>query len=316
LINGVIYQVSISGFADCNENIGFGPGTKTPVGLPQSPDSADLIINEVLFNPRPLGVRFIELYNRSTKALNLKNWRFARWQSQTLTDFTSLCPENHMIYPGEYRVFTPSVEKLISQYPASANIPMIEVDDLPALGNMQGSIVLVEPSGSIVDQLQYHDNMHHPLLTNSDGVSLERAFPDNPTGDPNNWYSAAESSGYATPGKQNSQSFQPPMSSHFTIEPKIISPFSSGYPSYARISFQLDQPGNTGSIIIFNTRGRVIRTLVNNSILPVNGSFQWDGTDQAARRVPMGYYIVLFRVTGSNGRTRQSLQTVAVAPNY
>jgi hypothetical protein len=316
LVEGVIYQIITTGFTDCNENTGFNSGPKTSIGLPQSPDSADLVINEILFNPRPLGVRFVELYNRSSKALNLKNWRFARWQSQTLVDFTPLTFENLMIYPGEYQVFTQSVEKLRNQYPACTNISMVEVADLPALGNKKGSIVLVEPAGRIVDELQYHESMHHPLLTDPNGVSLERAAPNEPTNDPSNWHSAAEGSGYATPGKQNSQSFQAPVASGFTINPKIISPLSGRYPSYARISFHLGQPGNTGSVIIFNTQGHVIKTLVNNSILPVSGSFQWDGTDDNARRVPMGYYLVLFKVAERNGRAKQSLQTVVVAPNY
>ncbi len=316
LIEGIIYQVTTTGFADCNENVSLDPGPKAPVGLPQSPDSADLVINEILFNPRPLGVRFVELYNPSSKALNLKNWRFARWQSRTLTDFTSLSLENLMIYPGEYQAFTKSIGKLRSQYPACVNTAMVQVSDLPTLGDRQGSIVLVEPMGSIVDELQYNESMHHPLLTDLNGISLERASPYEPTNQPNNWYSADENSGYATPGKQNSQGIQTPVVLGITVAPKLISPLSGIYPAYTRISFHLDKPGNTGSIKIFNSRGHVVKNLVNNTVLPVTGSFQWDGTDDSTMRVPMGYYIVLFQVVEQHGQVWQSLQTVAVAPKY
>jgi hypothetical protein len=316
LVEGVIYQVTITGFADCNENIGLNPGSKTPVALAQLSDSADLVINEILFNPRPLGVGFVELYNRSTKALNLKNWRFARWQSGILADFNLLTDDNHMIYPGEYRVFTESVEKLRNQYPAYSPVSMVEVRDLPALGDKQGSIILVEPLGSIVDGFQYHESMHHPLLTDRNGVSLERASPNQPTNEPNNWYSAAEASGYATPGKRNSQRFHTQMVSGLTIAPKLISPLSGRYPAYTRISFQLDKPGNTGSIIIFDSQGHVVKTLLNNAVLPVTGSYQWDGTDDKTRRVPMGYYLVLFKVSQRQGQAWQALQTVVVAPEF
>ncbi len=316
LVEGVIYQLTATGFADCNENVGFNPGPKTPVGLPQSPERADLVINEILFNPRPLGVRFVELYNPSLKALNLKNWRFARWQSNILTDFTSLTTENLMIYPDEYHVFTESVEKLRSQYPASANTTMVQVSDLPTLGDRRGSIVLVEPTGSIIDELQYHEDMHHPLLIDLNGVSLERASPYEPTNQIDNWHSAAENSGYATPGKKNSQSLQTSIISQLTVAPKLISPLSGIFPSYTRISFHLDKPGNTGSIKIFNAQGHIVKTLVNNAVLPVTGSFQWDGTDDRTMRVPMGYYIVLFQVIERHGMAWQALQTVAVAPNY
>lgn len=316
LEKGTIYQVTATRFADCHQNVNFQSGLTAPVGLAQSPDSADMVINELLFNPRPLGVRFIELFNRSSKALNLRNWRFARRQNQALVDFTILTNEDHMIYPGEYRVFTIDPEKLKNQYPASSGVSMVTVDDLPSLGDKEGSVVLVSLTGKIIDALQYHHDMHHPLLIDENGVSLERASPNMETNDPNNWYSGSESTSYATPGLQNSQFFQDSPNAEFLVEPRIISHLSVQFPTYARIVFNLDQPGYSGSILIFNQQGFLVRTLVNNSILPAAGFYQWDGTDDHARRVSIGYYVVLFQLSQPDGRTTSWRETMVVAPAF
>ena len=60
------------------------------------------------------------------------------------------------------------------------------------------------------------------------------------------------------------------------------------WPVYARIFFQLEKPGSTGSVHIFNQHGSRVKTLVNNSLLSITGSFQWDGTNLKGLPVPMG----------------------------
>jgi hypothetical protein len=312
----IIYNLSVRRIADCNGNINFDKSSETLVGLAQTPDSNDLVINEIMFNPRPLGVRYVEIYNRSSKALNLKNWRFARWQARSLDDFTFLSSTDLMIYPGEYRVFTENVHKLLGQHPDTPLASMIPVKDLPLMPDKEGSMVLVKPDGGIVDALHYHQDMHHPLLTDRNGVSLERASANMATSDPSNWYSSAEISGYATPGASNSQLIVDSSLTSFRIEPRLIAPLSVRLPGYARIYYHLDKSGSTGSVHIYNQQGYEVRTLVNNSLLSTNGSIQWDGTDQQGHPVPLGYYIVLLQLTQADGMTSRYLETIVVAPNF
>jgi len=316
IIEDIIYQIAISGFVDCNGNFDTGPGSKVPVALAQSPDTADLVINEILFNPRPLGVRFVELYNRSSKALNLKNWRFARWQSDALTDFTTLGNQNLMIYPDQYLVFTEDDYKLRNQYPNCANVIMNQVEDLPAMGDKSGSIIAMAPSGVIIDELLYDEDMHHPLLIDHNGVSLERGSPDQLSDDPNNWYSASESAGYATPGKPNSQKSPEGINAGISVFPNIIAGNSERFPAYANILFRVNQPGTSGSVSIFNTQGHKVKSIANNSLLPISGSFKWDGTNNRGKLVPFGHYIVQFQLLEPNGQKRQLKQTLVVAPDF
>ena len=313
---GVVYKVLLSGVPDCNGNIDHNKGVMALIGLPQKPDSGDLVINEVLFNPRPLGVRFVEIYNLSNKVIDLKNWRLARWQSENLTNFITLSDDHIMVYPDEIKVFSKEIHTLTGHYP---NIPAeasIEVNELPSLPDREGSLVIISDNGLIIDDFRYHEKMHHPLLKSREGVSLERASPNLLTNDPNNWHSGAEATGYASPGVVNSQFFKDFTSAEFKVEPRLISPRSSQLPVYARIFFQLQKPGSTGSVYIFNQHGIRVKTLVNNSLLSTNGTFQWDGTNLDGLPVPMGYYVILFQFTLSDGTVGRFMETVAVASGF
>ena len=315
LKTGIIYQITAFGLSDCNNNIDHENGSVGMVGLAQKASRGDLIINELLFNPRPLGVRFVELLNRSHKPINLKDWRFARWQDHTLVDFSYLSTSNLMIYPDEYRVFTTHVSKLKSHYPGSNTTNMIEVAELPGMGDKRGSLALIAPDGEVMDSLYYSEDMHHALLIDKEGVSLERADPAGATYDVDNWYSGSETNGYASPGFQNSQAFASTNKDRFAVEPKVISSWSNGFPAYARISYTLDQPGSSGTLLVFDRRGFLVRTLLQNSLLSTKGTFQWDGTDDQSRKVPMGHYVVYFKVTSKDFTTHSWTQTIAVAPD-
>jgi len=60
-----IYHMSIKDLDDCAGNI--QQETSSTFVLPEPADSLDLIINEILFNPSPGGVDFVEIYNQSPK---------------------------------------------------------------------------------------------------------------------------------------------------------------------------------------------------------------------------------------------------------
>jgi len=75
LAKNLVYQLQISGLKDCAENL-----TSSQIidfALPEKPLPLDLVINEVLFNPKKGGSDFVELYNRSSKYLDLADFLIA-----------------------------------------------------------------------------------------------------------------------------------------------------------------------------------------------------------------------------------------------
>ena len=70
--DGIIYTLNFNaGLSDCAGNVTDQP-LSARFAFPVLPDSIDVIINEVLADPRATGTTFIEIYNRSEKVLDLK----------------------------------------------------------------------------------------------------------------------------------------------------------------------------------------------------------------------------------------------------
>src|SRR6218665_2492016 len=70
LQNNTLYTLTARNIADCSGNV--LKEVKLPIADFQPSDSGDVVINEILFNPRSGGEDFVEIYNRSDKFLSLK----------------------------------------------------------------------------------------------------------------------------------------------------------------------------------------------------------------------------------------------------
>ena len=63
------------------------------------------------------------------------------------------------------------------------------------------------------------------------------------------------------------------------------------------ISVELDK-GTSGTLVIYNVNGQVVKTLHNGFISPGLTSFQWDGNDQAGLSMSGGTYIYRLLIDG------------------
>ncbi|MDP4225955.1 MAG: hypothetical protein Q8910_06210, partial [Bacteroidota bacterium] len=140
---------------------------------------------------------------------------------------------------------------------------------------------------------------------NTEGVSLERINFDQSTNNASNWHSAAETVGYATPGYKNSQyNAQIDRSSEFSVSPEIFSPDNDGRDDLLHIHYKLDQPGFVANILIFDSRGREVKRLGRNVLLPSEGDLTWDGLDHRGGKASMGMYILFVELFNLNGEVR------------
>jgi len=156
--------------------------------------------------------------------------------------------------------------------------------------------------------------MHHPLLNTVDGVSLERIHHDRPANDLSNWHSASAQVGYGTPGYKNSQFLSTVFHEDpIHLEPDIIFPDNAyGDQVNLGIHYQFKQPGNIANVLIFNTRGYLVRNLVQNEILGTRGLFSWDGMDDRNLLAAPGIYIVLVEVFDLKGGVQRYKDVVVV----
>jgi flagellar hook assembly protein FlgD len=144
------------------------------------------------------------------------------------------------------------------------------------------------------------------LLTNVDGVSLERISPERLSSDKTNWHSASESVGYATPAYQNSQLGIPITDDNeITLFPDIFSPDNDGYNDNLTINYSFDASGYNATITVYDASGRLVRHLVNNEICGTSGAFSWDGINNERQKSLIGRYVILVEIFDMQGNVKR-----------
>lgn len=310
---GIIYTMTISTntITDCVGNF-ITTGNTGRFAVPGPAASGDIIINEILADPLDGGVDFVELYNRSQKVIDLKSLTVSTQDTitGTLLEVESISNASFLIFPGEYYVLSEDGAAIRDQYDHPGARAFIDVDDMPAM-NIDGDVVVIaNAAGSIIDKFAYTEEMHFPLLNDTKGVSLERIDFERTTQDATNWHSAAESAGFATPGYRNSQYNEASSAEdEVSVSPEIFSPDNDSYNDIVNIRYKFDLPGMVANVNIYDPRGRLVRTLVQNELLGTSGTFSWDGIDDSREKARIGIYIIYFEAFDTRGNLKHYKKT-------
>lgn len=279
----------------------------------QSPN--DVVINEILFNPRPDGVDYVEIYNRSDKPLDIKDLYLTnRSASGSMGTPKALTKQSRMLKPGDYLVITEDPYVVQKQYNVSDTTAFIKLSPMPSYPDAGGTVLLLNAQNVILDELQYSEKWHFRLIDNKEGISLERINANQPTQDQNNWHSAATTAGYGTPSYKNSQFNNTGQTEEmFSVEPDIFSPDSDGFNDYAIIKYKFPEPGYVCNITIFNISGYPVRYVARNALCGAEGYFKWDGLDEKSSRIAIGTYIMFAEVFNLKGKTFRYKRAITLA---
>ncbi len=312
---GIIYTISLTNaITDC-AGIPIGPYNTASFVIPESAMPNDIVINEILFDPKTDGIDFVEIYNRSNKIIDLKTITLSQYDTinNTLTSIEKITTESYLIHPGEYILLSENSAIVKNQYHTTNPSGFINMSNLPAMNIASGTVCLAN-STDIIDLFQYYENMHFPLLNVTKGVSLERIDFNRPTQDKTNWHSAAEAVGFATPAYQNSQySKAGETDNAIEIAPDIFSPDEDGMNDIFNVHYHFDTPGLIANITIYDSKGRSVKQLVRNELLGVTGTFSWDGIDENREKAKIGIYVVFVEVFDLTGKTRHYKKTCVLA---
>ncbi|MCH2224265.1 MAG: lamin tail domain-containing protein [Crocinitomicaceae bacterium] len=295
LVESETYTIELQNVGDCWMNISTLIGT---FALPATADLGDLIVNEILADPISGGADWIEVYNASNKLIDLENWQIANFDDDTIANFKTFT-EHFLLYPNTYVVLGEDTTQIIEHYPLAVSGRMIEMD-LPTLPNDSGTVYLIK-NNQVMDKVSYSSDWHFQLLDSEDGVSLERIDVALPSNSKDNWHSAAEAIGFATPGAENSQYYPAISNGEFSYSSEIISPDNDGFQDVLQINYELISPGNIGSFNIYDDRGRLIATVIKSELLSAKGTFIWDGIKDDNTKATIGTYVGVFEAFDIDG---------------
>jgi hypothetical protein len=289
------YFLTIENASDCSEN---SKDLSTQFVLPETPAFGDVVVNEIMYNPLTGGSDWIELYNLSNKIFDLKGWQFANFDYDTIANVETIGAHIYL-NPMHYIVLGKDSVFVKQHYPF--HVPgTFEYLELPSYNNDSGTVYLIYDS-IIMDKVSYNDDWHFQLLNSTDGVSLERIDPFGESTNRNNWHSAAESIGFATPGDKNSQ-FRPAINNgDFNYTSSSVSPDNDGFEDVLQINYTLSEPGVLGNFSIYDAQGKKIKELFSSELLATSGTFSWDGITDAHVTAAIGVYVGVFECYSITG---------------
>lgn len=308
---GIIYTITINNaITDCAGNA-IGLDNTARFALPEPALPNDIVINEILFDPKTDGVDFVEINNRSNKVIDLKTITLSQYDTvnNTLTSIENISEESYLIFPQEYLVLSEDGTIVKSQYSTTNPKGFLDMTNLPTM-SISGGTVCLATNSDIIDLLKYYDNMQFPLLNITKGVSLERIDFNRPTQDRTNWHSAAQDVGFATPAYKNSQyNDAGETDNSIAITPEVFSPDEDGTNDIVNINYNFATSGFVANITIYDSKGRLVKHLVRNELLGLKGTYSWDGINDGREKSRIGIYVIFVEVFDLSGNVKQYKKT-------
>ncbi|MBO6795079.1 MAG: lamin tail domain-containing protein [Balneolaceae bacterium] len=298
----------------------------------------DIIINEILYNPMadnednlPDQSEYIELYNRSEKAVSLEGVFIhdapdeegeIRAIIPVSTRFKWIAPNEFVLLNAEDEASDFSESKTARFFDLQGvdeqSILLIDRSSL-SLASSDDAVFLADSTGATIDSVYFDESWQNPNIFDTRGVALERIDPNGPSNDASNWSSSTHVSG-GTPLMENSiyqESGAAPDENGITFSPNPFSPDEDGFEDNLFINFRLDAPDYLLRVRIFDRYGREVRELVNNYQAGFEGSLIWDGLTDDRTKNRVGIYIVLFEAYDSaSGKDRTFKETVVLARKF
>ena len=173
-------------------------------------------------------------------------------------------------------------------------------------------ILLKDVKGNTIDSVWYSDKWHNDNFASTKNISLERINPKLNGNDPDNWSSSVDPAG-ATPTLQNSI-FTDNLNteSNISVSPNPFSPDDDGFEDFTIINYNLTQTTSEVRIKIFDSKGRLVRTLLNNQPSGSSGSVIFDGRNDSGEALRIGIYIIFLEAINEGSGVVEIMKTVVV----
>ncbi len=311
LKEGESFSVILTGLSDCIGNSLQEP-LEFVISNIRDASPGEVVLSEILFNPRGTGKDFVEIANISDNVLSLRNVKLARRNaSGEIESVRALTSANLEIFPGQVICFTEDKESLLYIYPMGVADNIVQIPSLPSYTNEGGTVVLLGKDSVIFETFSYMESQHYWSVDDPDGISLERINLTAEADRADNWRSVSSLYGFASPG------FRPAMEgdndNFLKVDPVVFNPAAKGgLEQSTTIEIGSKDAGNL-SVWVFDVNGTPVHQLISNQYISGNSRIQWSGNDTSGKLMPVGYYLVYAELTTSED-TRRGMVKVLLVP--
>jgi hypothetical protein len=252
--------------------------------------------------------RYVELYNNSGSDIFLFGLVLSGYTAAG--DLLRSCiVDGYTILPdGGFAVITADTANVALNYNAKGLL--LESSRFPSLNTSKGYVSLRSADGVLLDSMYYDNDMHSALLTVKRGVALERISIVKSAMDKENWTSASEQFGFATPGFVNSCSSDAEPddggdnrdlpSQEITVDNRLFRPGDSD--SDFILTFNFNRPTDPLlTVSIYDDHGREVRCIADEVMAYPGSTVVWDGRDKSGTFCKSGIYVVLIKAADDSG---------------
>ncbi len=280
-----------------------------------SPRSS-LIINEIMYDPTAGHAEYVELFNPTQYPINVQDWKLSdKRDTTTSVSIHTLTHNSLVVLPDDF-VVVATDSSILRDYKylgPTHNHLIIKKSGL-SLNNGGDELLLCDLTGMTIDSLRYSPEWNNPALDDAAGKSLERINPILASTDKRNWTTCADPLG-GTPGKVNSVYTKiVPLAAILSISPNPFSPDGDGFEDVAAISYHLPLKAGVLRIRIYDSVGRLMKTLADGAPTGSTGTIIWNGMSDRQERVRIGIYIVFleaYDITNAEVCSQKAVVVVA-----
>ncbi len=267
-----------------------------------------IVINEIMYDPLTGNAEWVEIYNPGSKNVNISGWKFAESTNIiNLSDSTF-----QVLLPGAYIVISDDTT-IFNRFPYlrtydPSNKLIIKSLSLSNDGEL---VKIVDASNNTIEEVTYSPKWHSPNIPDEKGYSLERINPNLP-GNSGNWSSCADPLG-GTPMKRNSIYTTIPLSTgKITVSPNPFSPDGDGFEDFTIIKYSLPYKASQVRMKVFDVKGRLVRTLLNNLYSGSEGEIIFNGLNDDGEKLRIGIYILFIETVDDKGGTFETIKSTVV----
>jgi hypothetical protein len=287
---------------------GSTPGAENSIGNVPDYSRNDMVINEIMYDPGSDNSEFIEFLNLSGDSVNVGGWELIDENGNEFKLSTT-----PLLIPADSYFLLAADSLVVYKYGLDVYVlkTIIGVSSL-GLVNTGELILLKDVKGNTIDSVWYSDKWQNDNFISTKNISLERINPNLGSNDASNWSSSVASFG-ATPGNQNSiYTVNTNTASNISVSPNPFSPDDDGYEDFTIINYKLTEATSQVQIKIYDSKGRLVRTLSNNMASGSSGSVIFDGIGDDGQALRIGIYIIFLEAINEGVGVVESMKTVVV----
>jgi len=291
---------------DCEKST---PASQNSVTTATHYTAGDLIVNEIMAGPSTGNPEWIELYNPTGQTINISNWLM--FETGGNTNIADTCIA--LVRPGGYAVIAADTT-IYGLYPylrTPDSTQSVYFAGSLGLNNEADMIKITDIFRTKIDSVFYSDDWYNPNLPGS-GRSLEKINPALNPNDGRNWSSCTYPNG-GSPGLRNSifTTLQQ-ATSEITVFPNPFSPDGDGHEDVTIISYKLNNAVSQVRMKIFDVKGRLIKTLLNNQTTGSQGQIVYNGFDDENRKLRLGIYVIFLEALNDQNGVVETLKSTLV----